>query len=148
MDNNNMPELKLGMIVENENQDRFLVLNYDISTDTVTLINSQNTISIHEFFVKSDTIYKVYKVDDLDGNTNELLINKDKQLIWERKQQLYNAKIVCIDDKGYSCILKGKIYEIKDGKFIFEDGSKSVNTFNSLEEINNHYCTQFIELVD
>ena len=106
---------------------------------------------MHESFVKSDTIYKVYNIDDLDGNTNELLTNKDKQVIWERKQ-LYNAKVVCIGSypayKGSNQFIKGKIYKVKDGRMIYENGLKSEKIFDSLSNINDYFNSQFIELVD
>jgi len=149
MVSNDMPELKLGMIVENKNQDIFLVLNYDVSTDTATLINSQNTISMHESFVKSDTIYKVYNIDDLDGNINELLTRKVKQVIWERKQ-LYNAKVVCIGSypsyKGSNQFIKGKIYKVKDGRMIYENGLKSEKIFDSLSNVNDYFKEKQAEI--
>ena len=53
----------------------------------------------------------------------------------------YNAKLFCIE--GYGRIFKkGYIYKVKDGIFHGGIGVK----FDNLEQINNHYCSKFMEV--
>lgn len=63
------------------------------------------------------------------------------------KPKYYNGKIICI--KSCSTLTtKGKIYEIKNGKFTYDDGSKENIQLESIDDINMIFASKFIELVE
>lgn len=55
-------------------------------------------------------------------------------------------KVRCIDDSGYGWI-KGKTYSFANGVVHFEDGMKAIGEFNSVEDLNSGFTSQF-ELVE
>lgn len=54
-------------------------------------------------------------------------------------------KVRCIDDSGHGWI-KGKTYSFANGVAHFEDGTKAIGEFNSVEDLNSGFVSQF-ELV-
>lgn len=64
----------------------------------------------------------------------------------EKPQEYYNGKVVCVEaSEGYTT--KGKIYEVVDGTITYENGMKS-RKHKTIEDINKHMISQFIELVE
>ena len=64
----------------------------------------------------------------------------------EKPQEYYNGKVVCVEAfEGYTT--KGKIYEVVDGTITYENGMKS-QKHKTIEDINKHMISQFIELVE
>ena len=64
----------------------------------------------------------------------------------EKPQEYYNGKVVCVEAfEGYTT--KGKIYEVVDGTITYENGMKS-RKHKTIEDINKHMISQFIELVE
>ena len=62
---------------------------------------------------------------------------------------MLNAKIKCthvyslIDPKGFK---QGEIYEVKNGRLIFPNGSKSHTKFETIEHINESFYACFKEI--
>lgn len=62
---------------------------------------------------------------------------------------MLNAKIKCthvyglIDSKGFK---QGEIYEVKKGRLILPNGSKSYSVFDSVEQINESFYACFKEI--
>jgi hypothetical protein len=64
----------------------------------------------------------------------------------ENAPKFYNADIVCV--RSMSCSFeKGKVYKVRDGKLVGCDWLPGSRRYESLEEINNAFASQFIELV-
>lgn len=110
---------------------------------------------------------KVIAIDKTTGKTAEAICNEDDEfdfytgadLAFERLRgrkpapktkenapKFYNADIVCI--RSMSCSFeKGKVYKVRDGKLVGCDWLPGSRRYKSLEEINNAFASQFIELV-
>lgn len=68
----------------------------------------------------------------------------------DKPEQYYNGKVVCIHVSSvYKGLLtKGKIYEIVDGEYTFDNGVKSKLKWRTIEDINENLESKFIELVE
>jgi hypothetical protein len=110
---------------------------------------------------------KVIAIDKTTGKTAEAICSEDDEfdfytgadLAFERLRgrkpapktkenapKFYNADIVCI--RSMSCSFeKGKVYKVRDGKLVGCDWLPGSRRYDSLEEINNAFASQFIELV-
>ena len=63
------------------------------------------------------------------------------------KPKYYSGKVVCIkNNEGFSIV--GKIYNVKDGILDFENGFTSTTRFKSIDDINVHCMSKYIELVE
>lgn len=64
------------------------------------------------------------------------------------KPSYYNGKVVCINSAGYSNLYtEGKIYEIKDGVFTFDDGDTNCG-YTSFRDFTSGVSAKFIEIVE
>lgn len=85
--------------------------------------------------------------DEFDFNTGaklafERLINPEPE-----KPKYYSGKVVCIKSlESFSIV--GKIYNVKDGILDFENGLTSTTRFKSIDDINIHCKSKYIELVE
>lgn len=66
------------------------------------------------------------------------------------KESLYTGKVVCVEEhKPGKCTTKGRIYEIVNGEFVFDDGTKSIGTkIKSVDDLNERAISKFIEIVE
>ena len=86
---------------------------------------------------------------------DEFDFNKGASLAFKRlfEPTLYNAKLVCVDN-GTDDFKVGRIYEVKDGLLLSDDGDKYGKDifngipFKELKEINKIMKPDFIELVE
>lgn len=63
------------------------------------------------------------------------------------KPKYYSGKVVCIKSlESFSIV--GKIYNVKDGILDFENGLTSTTRFKSIDDINIHCKSKYIELVE
>jgi hypothetical protein len=59
----------------------------------------------------------------------------------EAYPQYYSGKVVCVDNGNDNCFVVGKVYEVKDGKLIDEDGdNRPMLTGDHLVININHKC--------
>jgi hypothetical protein len=65
----------------------------------------------------------------------------------EEKPKYYNGKVVCVCSKSPD-IPKGKIYNIVDGVFTFDDGRVIDEKYKSFEQFNDSFLSDFIEVVE
>lgn len=120
-----------------------------------------NTIVIYE----KDN--KVIALDKGTGKTAEAICNPEDKfdfyigadLAYERLRgrqpapktreeapKYFTGEIVCVKAESVWYTL-GKIYKVKDGRFADNDGDLCLQRFKSVDEINRHYDSQFIEVV-
>lgn len=70
----------------------------------------------------------------------------------EEKPKLYNGKIVCVSNyMNTNNLTVGKIYEIKDGFYLDDDGAKRPHdrkAIKNLEEYFSRTYAKFVELVE
>lgn len=133
-----------------------------LEPEVVKDINSKNSSIV---IYKKDN--KVIAIDKTTGKTAEAICNEDDEfdfytgadLAFERLRgrkpapktkenapKFYNADIVCV--RSMSCSFeKGKVYKVRDGKLVGYDWLPGSRRYKSLEEINNAFVSQFIELV-
>ena len=64
----------------------------------------------------------------------------------EEAPKYFTGEIVCVKAESEWYTL-GKIYKVKDGRFADNDGDLCMNRFKSVNEINKHYDSQFIEVI-
>lgn len=64
----------------------------------------------------------------------------------EEPEQLYNAKVVCTRSNSRQ-VTTGKIYEIKDGIFTYDDGDKTTD-ITDFENFKSRMFSRFIEIVE
>lgn len=63
--------------------------------------------------------------------------------------KMLNTKIKCthvyslVDTKGFK---QGEVYEVKNGRLIFPNGSKSHTVFETVEQINESFYAYFKEI--
>ena len=87
---------------------------------------------------------------------NNEIIRYDEYVVLEnykpedKPEQYYNGKVVCIHVSSVSkgLLTKGKIYEIVDGEYTFDNGVKSKLKWRTIEDINENLESKFIELVE
>lgn len=53
-----------------------------------------------------------------------------------------NFKMRCIEEFG-DCTTKGKIYEVKDGQWTYDNGEVTYTNSQTVEDINSQYISQF-----
>ena len=120
-----------------------------------------NTIVIYE----KDN--KVIALDKATGKTAEAICNPEDKfdfyvgadLAYERLRgrkpapktreeapKYFTGEIVCVESRSVWYTL-GKVYKVKDGRFADDDGDVCSSRYKSVDEINNHYSSQFIEVV-
>lgn len=64
------------------------------------------------------------------------------------KPKYFNGKVVCIKAKT-SDFTEGKIYEIKDGVGLDNDGDKMTKVpITSVKELNTRMCSEFMEVIE
>ena len=84
----------------------------------------------------------------------EFDFNTGAKLAFERlinpepvKPKYYSGKVVCIKSlESFSIV--GKIYNVKDGILDFENGLTSTTRLKSIDDINIHCKSKYIELVE
>lgn len=124
-------------------------------------VSKENTIVIY----KKDN--KVIALDKTTGKTAEaicspedkfdfyvgadlaferLLGHKPAPKAREEAPKYFTGEIVCIKSESVWYTL-GKIYKVKDGQFADNDGDVCVAKYKSVDEINKHYDSQFIEVI-
>lgn len=64
------------------------------------------------------------------------------------KPKYFNGKVVCIKAKS-SYYTEGKIYEIKDGVGLDNEGDKMTHLpITSVKELNARTCSEFMEIIE
>lgn len=61
---------------------------------------------------------------------------------------LYNGKVVCIETHLKYGLTVGKTYEFKNGTLTYDNGEKSFYKCESFEDVENHFHSKFIEVVE
>lgn len=139
-------DLRSGMVVEDRDGDRFLVI-----AETQDLIGKEYHMDYRTH--EDDLTYcsccldimKVYR--PVRGTFDKMLDNPGKP-IWERPTY-YNGKVVCVECNN-EFLTKGKIYEFKDG-FAIDDEEDRFPLFTpvtSLGNLNSVMYSDFIEVVE
>lgn len=66
------------------------------------------------------------------------------------EESLYTGKVVCVEEhKPGKCTTKGRIYEIVNGEFVFDDGTKRIGLkITSVDDLNERAISKFIEIVE
>lgn len=148
--------LKVGMVVELDNgglrivcqnRDDNLILN-DKNGDFIEVDNYDEQLKCDLFF--DYNIKKIYSLSNKNYNLNEIsTINRI--LIWERKPEYYNGKVVCINDNNSIFFTKGKVYKVEKG-IVDNDGHTEPHYFDapikSIDDLNSRSSIKFIELVE
>lgn len=148
--------LKVGMVVENNIG--FLFMVYKNKSDNILFINECGNYSqlknyndnlINNYRERYD-IVKIYGLCDSNSNLNEISVNC-RDLIWERKPEYYNGKVVCINDNNSVFFTKGKVYKVEKG-IVDNDGHTESHYFGSqiknIDDLNSRSSIKFIELAE
>ena len=138
-------DLKSRMVVEFRNGSRKMVV---IDEEEGMLFLGKDRWMSDEFMnddmIHSDKLLEEFDImkvfEPVHGFKN---VSKTQKLIWERKEY-YNGKIICYEENGSSFFTKGKVYEVKNGVIISDDGLNS-REFKTLDEINDNLVPDFIE---
>mgnify|MGYP000854485810 CR=1 FL=1 len=85
------------------------------------------------------------------ANENEAnaqaLTDELEKLKNQSKSEGYNRKIVCV--KGYEGLFtKGRVYQVRNGKITDNSGRENEFVHTGIDEINNSYISDFVELVE
>lgn len=148
--------LKVGMVVELD--DGALRIVCQTRGDNLILNNKNgNFIEVDNYDeqLKCDLFFdynikKIYSLSNKNYNLNEIsTINRI--LIWERKPEYYNGKVVCINDNNSIFFTKGKVYKVEKG-IVDNDGHTEPHYFDapikSIDDLNSRSSIKFIELVE
>ena len=124
-------------------------------------VSKENTIVI---YTKDN---KVIALDKSTGKTAEAICSPDDKfdfytgadLAFERLMgrkpapkareeapKYFTGEMVCVKSASKYYTL-GKIYKVKNGQWADNDGDKNLVRYESIEDINKHYSSQFIEVI-
>lgn len=121
-----------------------------LNANKVIIYTKGNQVIAKNAITKKEAIAKCHPDDEFDFSIGarlafDRLMDEGEPI--KEKPEYYNGKIVCIENfPEYTTV--GKIYEIKRGTLIFDNGHKEIETFKSIDEINRLLVSQFIELVE
>lgn len=74
-----------------------------------------------------------------------------ERLMAEDKPKYYNGKVVCVNTSGLRLYTKGKVYEIKEGRFAVDNGMICPNlrpAFYNFEDFQNWSAAEWLEVVE
>lgn len=142
---------------------------YRMKEDEYLLYWSEEMFESHQN--QSIVIYKkdnkVIALDKATGKTAEAICNPDDKFDFytgadiaferlrgrkeapkakEEAPKYFTGEIICVEPKSRWFTL-GKVYKVKDGRLTDDDGDTSWGRFESVDEINRHYSSKFIEIV-
>ncbi|MEG0408525.1 MAG: hypothetical protein RR623_06590 [Bacilli bacterium] len=127
--------------------------------DKITKINNEIHITsngVDTFAVLKDNgkVIKRAKAKCLPQDTYNLetgativfnrLFNKKHEEKKEVKEKEWNARVVCISSNVFCDI--GRIFTIENGCLYASCNSRTFNKFKNIDELNNFYSKEFIEL--
>lgn len=109
--------------------------------DTIYNVDSGSIVASNgRIFPESGNGYKYIDINDL---------NEDLCLMFEEVEEnsSWNGNIKCIKAMSYDLTF-GKIYEVKNGKFISDDEYQFgiFHNYNNIDELNNNLYSQFEEV--
>ena len=127
-------DLKSGYVVETRDGSRFLVTRTNQNRFIKVITNKSRFINLNSYDedlratppMDPDTdIVKVWGLSDDPLKAVCMSDISERPLLWERPKELLNCKI-CVTKIDGDCtfLTVGKIYEIKDGLFINDNGSQ------------------------
>lgn len=121
-------------------------------TQTLIVYRKDNVVVAHDKETKKEGVAYCAPEDTFDFYTGAAIAIARLMGIVEparrpeSKQTYYNGEIVCIEARGPFTV--GKVYKVKDGKFLDDDGEVHGKpyAYPTLEELNRHYLSKFVEL--
>lgn len=80
--------------------------------------------------------YTKFRFEEVDENATDIIY--------------MNGKVVCVNDDG-GAFTKGRIYEVRNGHIVVEDGKdgiKNCERAKNIDDINRQFISEFIKLVE
>lgn len=120
-----------------------IIITSDGTTTTAKRYENGKLVKTSTAKRSAEDTYRFERGADIAYNR---LLEREVKSVVPDKPKYYSGKVVCVDDSGQG-FKKGKIYEVTEGKLVTIFGVSS-DPFNSFEEINRSFTSQFIELVE
>ena len=122
-----------GTIVIYKKDNTVVALDKDTGETGVAICNAEDEF---DFLIGADLAYE------------RLRGRKEPPKEREVKEKFYNGKVCCINTKRH-WFTKGKIYRVKDGYLIDDEGDKNHTPFKSFGQLSGYYTSsEFIEVVE
>lgn len=140
-------DLKSGYVVETRDGSRFLVTRINQHRFIKVIANKTRFINLNAYddnlrstppMSCEEDIVKVWGLSNNPLSAFSISDISERPLLWVRPKELLNCKICITKIDGFSCSLTvGKIYEIKDGHFINDDGDPFPLTYSHIETVDD-----------
>lgn len=122
-----------GTIVIYKKDNTVVALDKDTGETGVAICNAEDEF---DFLIGADLAYE------------RLRGRKEPPKKREIKEKFYNGKVCCVESR-YTWFTKGKIYRVKDGYLIDDEGDKNHTPFKSFGSLSEYYTSgKFIEVVE